>query len=99
MPKRSPSAFDPRAMMEKAVEVMRLSLPEHRPDGSPSPLVGAVIVRPEGSVETAARGELRAGNHFEWARQLPAEPADEPIKLLEYIRAGCQVLTASSPSG
>ena len=33
--------FDPREMMEKAIEVMRQSVPEHRADGSPSPLVGA----------------------------------------------------------
>jgi ATP-dependent DNA helicase RecG len=51
--------FNPREMMEKAVEVMRQSVPEHRADGSPSPLVGAVLVRPDGSIETAARGELR----------------------------------------
>lgn len=53
-------------MMEKAIEVMHRSVPEHRPDGSPSPSVGAVIVRPDGSVETAARGELRDGNHAEF---------------------------------
>ena len=66
MPKKSPSVFDPRTMMEKSVEVMRQSVPEHRPDGSPSPFVGAVLVRPDGSVETAARGELRDGNHAEF---------------------------------
>jgi len=66
MPKKSPSAFDPRRMMELAIEVMRRSVPEHRPDGSPSPSVGAVILRPDGSVETAARGELRDGNHAEF---------------------------------
>lgn len=58
--------FNPREMMEKAVEVMRQSVPEHRADGSPSPLVGAVLVRPDGSIETAARGELREGNHAEF---------------------------------
>ena len=47
--------FDPREMMEKAVEVMRQSVPEHRADDSPSPLVGAVLVRPDGSIETATR--------------------------------------------
>jgi ATP-dependent DNA helicase RecG len=66
MPKKSPAALDPRRMMELAIEVMRRSVPEHRPDGSPSPSVGAVIVRPDGSVETAARGELRDGNHAEF---------------------------------
>lgn len=58
--------FDPRKMMEKAVEVMRQSVAEHRPDGSPSPKVGAVLVWPDGSIETAARGELRNGNHAEF---------------------------------
>ena len=58
--------FSPRRMMEKAIEVMRQSVPEQRPDGSPSPAVGAVLVRPDGSVETAARGELREGNHAEF---------------------------------
>jgi ATP-dependent DNA helicase RecG len=57
---------DPRKMMEKAIEVMRLSVPEHRVDGSPSPSVGAVLVRPDGSIATAARGELRDGNHAEF---------------------------------
>lgn len=62
----SKTNFNAREMMEKAIEVMRRSVPEHRPDGSPSPSVGAVIVRPDGSVETAARGELRDGNHAEF---------------------------------
>lgn len=66
MPRESPPALDPRRMMELAIEVMLRSVPEHRPDGSPSPLVGAVLVRPDGSTETAARGELRDGNHAEF---------------------------------
>jgi ATP-dependent DNA helicase RecG len=53
-------------MMERAIEVMRQSVPERRPDGSPSPKVGAVLVRPDGSIETASRGELREGNHAEF---------------------------------
>ncbi|MBZ0102335.1 MAG: hypothetical protein K8I65_09270 [Thermoanaerobaculia bacterium] len=52
--------------MELAVSVMKQSVPEPRPDGSPSPLVGAVLLRPDGSIETAARGELRDGNHAEF---------------------------------
>jgi len=58
--------FNPRQMMEKAVEVMRSSVAEKRTDGKPNPLVGAVLVRPDGSTETAARGELREGNHAEF---------------------------------
>lgn len=58
--------FDPRKLMEKAIEVMRASVAEKRTDGKPSPLVGAVLVRPDGSIESAARGELREGNHAEF---------------------------------
>lgn len=58
--------FDPRKMMEKAIEVMRTSVAEGRGDGKPNPLVGAVLVRPDGSVETAARGEFRDGQHAEF---------------------------------
>lgn len=42
--------LDPRRMMEKAIDVMRQSVPERRPDGSPSPAVGAVLVRPDGCI-------------------------------------------------
>lgn len=58
--------LNPRKLMELAVEVMRQSVPENRPDGSPSPSVGAVLLRPGGTIETAARGELRGGNHAEF---------------------------------
>lgn len=57
---------NPRKMMEKAIEVMRLSIPEERKDGKPNPLVGAVLLRQDGTIETAARGELREGNHAEF---------------------------------
>lgn len=66
MGKAHKQPFDPRTMMELAVKVMRDSVSEHRDDGTPSPLVGAVLFRPNGSTETAARGELRAGNHAEF---------------------------------
>lgn len=53
-------------MMELAVEVMRRSILEPRTDGKTSPKVGAVLVKPDGSVETACRGELRHGDHAEF---------------------------------
>ena len=53
------SKFDPRKLMEKAIEVMKQSIAEGRADGKASPLVGAVLVKPDGSIETAHRGELR----------------------------------------
>jgi len=58
--------FDSRKFMELAIEVMRQSVPEPRPDGKASPKVGAVLVKPDGKIETAYRGELRHGDHAEF---------------------------------
>lgn len=58
--------FDPRKLMERAVEIMRQSVPEPRSDGKASPLVGAVLWKPDGTVDTAYRGELRYGDHAEY---------------------------------
>ena len=57
---------EPREFMELAIEVMRQSVPEPRADGKASPRVGAVLVKPDGTVETACRGELRHGDHAEF---------------------------------
>lgn len=59
--------LDPRKLMEQAIEVMRQSGAEPRTDGKASPLVGAVLWKPDGTVETACRGELRDGDHAEYA--------------------------------
>ena len=58
--------LDTRKLMEKAIDVMRESLSEPRSDGKASPMVGAVLWKPDGSVETACRGELRYGDHAEY---------------------------------
>ena len=58
--------FDPRKLMEKAIAVMKESINEPRADGKASPLVGAVLWKPDGSIETAHRGELREGDHAEF---------------------------------
>ena len=58
--------FNSRAMMEKAIEVMRLSVNEPRADKKASPLVGAVLVKPDGTIDTAFRGECRHGDHAEY---------------------------------
>lgn len=58
--------IDPRKMMERAVAVMKESIGEPREDGKASPLVGAVLVKPDGTVNTAFRGELRHGDHAEF---------------------------------
>lgn len=60
------SKFDPRKLMEKAIVVMKESINEPRADGKASPLVGAVLVKPDGTVDTAFRGELRHGDHAEF---------------------------------
>lgn len=58
--------FDPRKLMELAIKVMRQSVAEPRKDGKASPLVGAALVKPDGTIETASRGELRHGDHAEF---------------------------------
>jgi len=55
-----------RELMELAIEVMRQSISEPRGDGKASPKVGAVLVKPDGTIETACRGELRHGDHAEF---------------------------------
>ena len=57
---------DVRKLMEQAVDVMRQSIAEPRADGKASPRVGAVLWKPDGTVETACRGELRQGDHAEY---------------------------------
>jgi len=66
---------NPREFMELAVKAMRDSVGEDRSDKS-SPLVGAVIVMPDGKVERACRGELSDGDHAEYTlleRKLPSD--------------------------
>ena len=41
--------------MELSIEVMKSSIQEVREDAKPSPFVGAVLVKKDGSVETAYR--------------------------------------------
>ena len=43
--------FDPRLLMEMAIDAMRCSVSESRADGKVSPLVGAVLWRPDGTVD------------------------------------------------
>jgi ATP-dependent DNA helicase RecG len=76
------SKFDPRRMMEKAIEVMKLSINEPRVDKKASPRVGAVLVKPDGTIDTAFRGELRHGDHAEYTlleRKHPGERLDGSV--------------------
>ncbi len=49
-----------------AIDVMNKSANEPRPDGKVPPKVGAVLLFPDGHIETAFRGELREGDHAEF---------------------------------
>lgn len=57
---------NPRKLMELAIKMMRKSVAEPRADGKPSPRVGAVLWKPNGSIDLASRGELRYGDHAEY---------------------------------
>jgi ATP-dependent DNA helicase RecG len=59
------SAFSARKYMEMAILIMNKSIQEPRQDKI-SPKVGAVLIKSDGSVETAFRGELRHGDHAEF---------------------------------
>jgi len=59
------SREDPKKYMEIAVTVMKKSIEEKKND-KPSPYVGAVLVFPDGTYDTAYRGELREGDHAEY---------------------------------
>jgi ATP-dependent DNA helicase RecG len=58
--------FNPRELMEKAIAVMKQSISEPRKDGNATPKVGAVLWKPDGTIESAFRGELRYGDHAEY---------------------------------
>jgi ATP-dependent DNA helicase RecG len=62
----SKANFIPSELMEKAVEAMKQSIREPRDDGNETPKVGAALWKPDGSIETAYRGELRNGDHAEF---------------------------------
>lgn len=74
--------FDPRKLMQKAIAVMRESVAEYREDDSPSPMVGAVLWQPDSPTVTAARGELRDGDHAEFTlleRKCVSDRLDDSI--------------------
>jgi ATP-dependent DNA helicase RecG len=66
---------NPRRFMELAVDEMLKSVHEVRTDKI-SPLVGAVLVKPDGKYEVAHRGECSEGDHAEYTlleRKLTSE--------------------------
>ena len=71
--------LDEKHYMNIAIETMQKSISENRVDKS-SPLVGAVLVMPDGRIETAYRGEFSVGDHAEYTileRKLSAEDLSE----------------------
>lgn len=53
-------------MMQAAIDAMHASTVDVRDDGKAPPLVGAVLVWPDGHSESASRNELRIGDHAEF---------------------------------
>ncbi|HZH87249.1 MAG TPA: ATP-binding protein [Brumimicrobium sp.] len=69
-------------LMQMAIDVMNKSINEPRPDGKVPPKVGAVLLFPDGRIETAYRGELREGDHAEFTlleRKLANENVEDCI--------------------
>ena len=58
--------YTDRELMQKTIEVMNKSINEPRPDGKVPPKVGALLLFPDGRIESAFRGELRDGDHAEF---------------------------------
>jgi len=50
--------YTDKELMQMAIDVMNKSVNEPRPDGKVPPKVGAVLLFPDGRIETAFRGEL-----------------------------------------
>ena len=74
-------AFNPRSYMEMTIKVMNQSIQEPRED-KVSPNVGALLIKPNGDIETAYRGELRHGDHAEFTlleRKNRSVPLDDSI--------------------
>lgn len=73
MAKKQLSTLD---YMRLSIEEMRKSIQEGRHDAKISPLVGAILVRKDGSYVGAHRGEIRDGDHAEYTlleRKCPNE--------------------------
>jgi len=55
-----------RELMQMTIDEMNKSINEPREDGKVPPKVGALLLFPDGRIETAYRGELREGDHAEY---------------------------------
>jgi ATP-dependent DNA helicase RecG len=78
----SKKQYTHKELMQLAIDVMNKSVNEPREDGKVPPKVGAVLLFPDGRVETAYRGELREGDHAEYTlleRKLANENVEDCI--------------------
>ena len=66
MAKKAVEKFNPEKYMQMAIDAMNDSVEEPRTNGKVSPKVGAILIKPDGTIETASRGELRFGDHAEF---------------------------------
>jgi ATP-dependent DNA helicase RecG len=78
-----------KELMQMAIDVMNKSVNEPRPDGKVPPKVGAVLLFPDGRIETAYRGELRDGDHAEFTL-LERKLGNENLE-------GCTLFTTLEP--
>jgi len=78
-----------KELMQMAIDVMNKSVNEPRPDGKVPPKVGAILLFPDGRIETAYRGELREGDHAEYTL-LERKLANENVE-------GCILYTTLEP--
>lgn len=81
--------YTDRELMQMAIDAMKKSVNEPRPDGKVPPKVGAVLIFPDGRIETAYRGELREGDHAEFTL-LERKLANENLE-------GCTLFTTLEP--
>lgn len=81
--------YTDKELMQMAIDVMNKSVNEPRPDGKVPPKVGAVLLFPDGRVETAYRGELRDGDHAEFTL-IERKLANENLE-------GCILFTTLEP--
>lgn len=78
-----------KELMQLAIDTMNKSVNEPRSDGKVPPKVGAVLLFPDGRIETAFRGELRDGDHAEFTL-LERKLAKENLE-------GCTLFTTLEP--
>lgn len=81
--------YTDKQLMQLAIDVMNKSINEPRPDGKVPPKVGAVLLFPDGRIETAYRGELREGDHAEYTL-LERKLGNESLE-------GCVLFTTLEP--